>query len=243
VLALPVIGISGPKSKLIELAIRDQATLIYTLDEESGDLLNVYGTGNDCQVDAVVTRPGPGRIDPYKRGYSFSSATGSAPLYGHCEGTRPDGGVMTNFALEVVCRKTSSVVSNFLVELRRGGGFTLSSFQHNAANGFNAAIFTTGNNSQVIAVTAEADEWAHYVVCYRNGNEHTGYRNGTQKYTATPAGSAMTDGSPFGLAIGGIYQNGTGNPDAEIDFVAIYQGVTLTAEQAEEHYLAANITP
>ena len=47
----------------------------------------------------------------------------------------------------------------------------------------------------------------------------------------------------FGLAIGGIYQNGTGNPDAEIDFVAIYQGVTLTAEQAEEHYLAANITP
>ncbi len=244
-LALPIIGISGPKSKLVELAIRDGATLIYVFDEETGDLFNVYGTGNDLQVDAVVTRPGPGRLDPYKRGYSFSSATGSAPLYGHCEGTRPDGGTMTNWAGEIVCRRHTGNAStgNHALELRRGGGFSLAQFIHTSGDLFNANIFTTGNNAGNISTAAEAAEWAHYAWCYRTGNSHVGYRNGVEKYNLTPAGSAMTDGSPFGIAVGGVYQFASANADVEIDFLAIYQGVTLSAEQVEEHYIAANITP
>lgn len=226
--------------ELVDLAIRDGATLIYIFNELTGDLLNVYGTGNDCQNDAAVTPGAAGIVPPDRAAYDYLRATGSSPLFGHTEGTRPDAGVSTNFSAEIVCRRTGSTISAwFILELRRGGGFTLAGMSHTGGGNFQSQVFTTGNNAATIATGTECDEYAHYVWTY-DGANHIGYRNGGQKYNNSHTGN-MTDGSPFGLAIGGAYQIGSINGDVDVDFVAIYQGTTLTAEQADEHYRTSGV--
>lgn len=231
---------TGRLQYLVEKAIREGATLIYVFDEVSGDLLNVYGTGNDCQNDSAVTPFAEGVNAPDKLAYDYLRATGSSPLFGHTEGTRPSAGTTSNFSVEVICRRTGSSLSAWIVvELRRSGGFSLASLQHTAGGTFQSNIFTTSSNQGTIATGSECDTFAHYLWTY-NGTNHIGYRNAVQKYSNAFTGN-MTDGSPFGLSIGGGYQVGSVNGDVDVDFVAIYQERSFTLEEVEEHHAASGV--
>jgi hypothetical protein len=235
-----------PLPPLVEQAILDGAEVVYIFNESSGNLINQVNPGtHDLSVDAQVIRSATGVVPSDLLAYDFSNTNPGGPLFGHCEGTRPSVN-FANFTAEIVGRFPSPASpGRFALEARTGGGLTCFSFSQNTSGDLLAAIFSNVNNSQLIALQSlgESAPYAHYVWQRDGANlKHVGWRNAVQKYNVTIGGTTVLEsGSTRNIAIGGIYQAGTGNINADVDFVAIYPNVLLTSEQIADHFAVTGI--
>ncbi len=235
-----------PLPPLVEQAILDGAAVVYIFSESSGNLINQVSPGtHNLSVDAAVVRAATGVVPPDLLSYDFSSASGSSPLFGHVEGTRPNVD-FANFTCEVVGKfDTPSGTTRYALESRTGGGITNFSLSQNSAGDLITAIYSNANNANTIALQnlGESAPYAHYVWQRDGANlKHVGWRNAVQKYNATIGGTTVFESaSTRNIAVGGLYQIGTTNINCFVDFVAIYPNVLLTSDQIADHFAVTGI--
>lgn len=241
-----------PLPPLVEQALLDGASVVYIFSESSGNLINQITPGtHDLSVDAAVTRSATGVVPPDLLAYDFSSANGITPLFGHIQGTRPNV-AFNKFTCEFVGKFNTppSSGTRFALEGRTGSGVSSFSINQSSSGDLFTAILTVSNpnNSQLIAnfAAGEPSSYAHYVQRWDGQTSpgvHSGYRNGTQKYSVnlTNGGNIFETGTDRFIAIGGVYNGGTLNLDCFMDFVAIYPNVLLTPGQINNHFAVSGI--
>lgn len=235
-----------PLPALLLQALADGATMAYTFNEASGNLINRITPGTfDHGVDAIITRQASG-VDPEDLlAYRVSGASAGSPNFGHTQGTRTSWNGSQAWTAEAIVRLVSTpVATRYIVYAERSGGSTAADFTVSNTGTMNAGIQVTGQgfNSQNIASAGEATSYAHYVWQW-DGTTFRGWRNGVSKFAVAigPGGTGLLDATPFNMAFGGVTGAGSLNANVDLDFIAIYPTTHLTTAQIANHVSVAGV--
>ncbi len=233
-------------SGLYPLALLDGAIAAYKFNEASGNFLNGVnpGTYDFSSVSSNITRQTTGVSGPDFKAFTGSTAAGGgAPDWGHAQGNQPDSiSGCQAFTMEMVVRVPTNVgglvlyfnrqddteIAGFSVSA--GSGFLLAEIQV-AGVGFNSNNLTNGINAA----------FQHIVATY-DGTTFKGYKNGSNIFSVSVGPGAtgirtFTAGQKMSVA--GRTAFGGNNLAAEVDFLAIYTSVVLSAGQITAHFNAS----
>lgn len=244
-------GGGGEPESLNALALADGASVSYTFEEASGNIINRAnpGTYEINQIHAQVTREVEAPGGPDLKAYTFVTTAQAWPNFGYARGFpagRPSQDAYTRVAHEVVARINAVSTGKIIVH---GQAFAepVDAYKMDQTGGgdlrFHIPLSTPLINLNGSA--AASLDWHHYVWQY-DGTDFTVWVDGVLEASVTTGIGAAnlhdsTDPGAHILNFGGGDEGSAKNCPCSIDFFASYPNMSLTAEQILDHYLASGV--
>ncbi len=224
---------------LYPLAMTDGALAAYKFDEASGSLVNgvTPGTYDFSDVSPAMTRQTTGVSGPDRLAITGSGAAGAAPHYGHAEANTPNLSGCTTFTMEIVVRV--SLAGGYVFNIDKSGtetaGFGVS------GSFLNSGISVAGFPFNSLAVSNTCDTQFEHIVTTWDGQTHRTYKDGALVTSAAigPGGTGLFAAGGNKMGLTGAVAFAGGNTTAEVDFLAIYNTVVLSAPQVAAHFAAS----